>query len=108
MVAGVQNAASEFPGVAVTWLSADGTDKAPVETPREIFGPIRGGAVRLAPPSETLAIAEGIEIALSVLQATGIPTGRTALEDQSEYALATAPQTGGGSALRYTLKQAYS
>jgi putative DNA primase/helicase len=38
------------------------------------LGPIRGGAARLASAGETLALAEGIETALSVQQATGIPT----------------------------------
>jgi putative DNA primase/helicase len=77
MSAGVQDAAGKFAGVAVTWLSADGTDKAPVEMPRRIFGPVRGGAVRLAQAGEMLAIAEGIETALSVQQAADIPAWTT-------------------------------
>ena len=77
MIAGVQDAAGRFAGVSVTWLSADGTDKAPVETPRKIFGPIRGGAVRLAQAGEMLAVAEGIETALSVQQAADIPAWTT-------------------------------
>ena len=39
-----------------------------------MLGDCLGGAVRLAPVNTTLAIGEGIETCLSVLQATGIPT----------------------------------
>ena len=74
MLAGIQYAGGEFAAVQVTWLAADGSDKAPVEVARKTFGPARGGAVRLAQAGELLAIAEGIETALSVQQATGIPT----------------------------------
>lgn len=38
------------------------------------LGPTGGGAVQLAPPGERLALAEGIETALSVQQATELPT----------------------------------
>ena len=37
------------------------------------LGPIRGGAVQLGKCGEHLAVAEGIETARSVQQATGIP-----------------------------------
>jgi len=73
MVAAVQNLAGEITGIHRTFLTGDGR-KAPVEPVKMAFGPIRGGAVRLAPASETLALAEGIETALSIQQATGIPT----------------------------------
>jgi putative DNA primase/helicase len=39
-----------------------------------MLGPRRGGAVRLAVAGQTLAIGEGLESCLSVMQATGIPT----------------------------------
>ena len=58
----------------MTWLSADGSNKAPVDPQRKIFGPYRSGAVRLAPAGEKLAVAEGVETALSIFQATHIPT----------------------------------
>jgi phage/plasmid primase-like uncharacterized protein len=38
------------------------------------LGPCKGGAVRLAPAGPILAIAEGIETALSYMQCTGTPT----------------------------------
>src|ERR1700730_1402500 len=40
---------------------------------RAAFGPIRGGAVRLAPPAETLMVGEGIETCAAAMQATGMP-----------------------------------
>ena len=39
-----------------------------------MIGCCAGGAVRLAPASNKLAVGEGIETCLSVLDATGIPT----------------------------------
>lgn len=54
-----------------TFLAADGRGKAPVTPVRMMLGPCRGGAVRLAPPSEPLMIGEGIETCLAAMQATG-------------------------------------
>jgi putative DNA primase/helicase len=57
-----------------TWLK-DG-DKAPVQNPKKVAQglPIKGGAIRLTPVSETLGVAEGIETALSAGLLFGIPT----------------------------------
>ena len=57
-----------------TFLVADGRKKAPVSQNKMMLGPCSGGAVRLAAAGEELLLAEGIETALSVLQATGKPT----------------------------------
>ena len=75
MVAGI----SLVPGqklVAIhrTFLMADGRGKAPLSNAKLMLGPCGAGSVHLAPAGETLAVAEGIESALSVQQATGIPT----------------------------------
>jgi phage/plasmid primase-like uncharacterized protein len=56
-----------------TYLSPDGLSKAAVEPTRMALGPLRGGCIRLADALPTLVIAEGVETALSVQQATGIP-----------------------------------
>jgi hypothetical protein len=58
-----------------TWLAPDSAGKAPVERPKAALGPVRGGAVRLAPldPARELVIVEGIESGLAVLEATGNP-----------------------------------
>jgi putative DNA primase/helicase len=45
--------------------------------PSAVPGATRGGAIRLYPASETLAIAEGIETALAVRLATGLPVWST-------------------------------
>jgi len=57
-----------------TYLHPDGDGKAAIEPNKMTLGPVAGGAVRLAPAGETLAISEGIETGLSVLVATGTPT----------------------------------
>lgn len=60
-------------GVHRTFLSMDGSGKAPVSPAKMMLGPIRGGSVRLAPAGETLTVGEGIETVLSVMQSTGMP-----------------------------------
>ena len=51
----------------------DGSGKAPVDPQKMMFGPCRGGAVRLAESGVPLLIAEGIETALSGMQMSGHP-----------------------------------
>lgn len=58
-----------------TYLSHDGR-KADVANPRKLCPPhrkIRGAAIRLYPAGEQLAVAEGLETALAVHIATGLP-----------------------------------
>ncbi len=57
-----------------TYLRADGRAKADANPAKASLGPVGRGAVRLAQVGEHLAIAEGIETALAILTATGIPT----------------------------------
>jgi putative DNA primase/helicase len=57
-----------------TFLRADGTGKADLDPAKMTLGPCKGAAVPLAPAGPILAIAEGIETALSFMQATSIPT----------------------------------
>jgi hypothetical protein len=71
-------AVARWPGrdvVAIhrTFLVADGRKKAPVSQNKMMLGRYSGGAVRLAEHGAELVLAEGIETALSVLQATGKP-----------------------------------
>ena len=74
MVAGVQGPDGRVVAVHRTFLSRNGTAKASVSEPRMSLGPVAGGAVRLAKANGRLAVSEGIETGLSILQATGIPT----------------------------------
>ena len=64
----------EILAVHRTYLRPDGGGKAPVEPARMMLGAVAGGAVRLAPVETVLAVAEGIETALSFQLATGTPT----------------------------------
>ena len=75
MLAGAFLAGNPEP-VAVhrTYLKPDGSGKADIHPNKMSLGPVKRAAVPLATPGETLAVAEGIETALSVLEDTGIPT----------------------------------
>lgn len=63
-----------FLGVHITFLQPDGSGKAGVMPAKIMRGIARSGIVRLAEPVDTLALAEGIESALSFIQLSGIPT----------------------------------
>jgi putative DNA primase/helicase len=54
-----------------TFLTRDGTGKAPVNPSRMMLGPCRGGAVRLTAHGDILMVGEGIETCLAAMQATG-------------------------------------
>lgn len=56
-----------------TFLARDGGGKAPVDPQKMMFGPCRGGAVRLADPGDVLMVGEGIETCLAAMLATGHP-----------------------------------
>ena len=56
-----------------TYLSRDGSIKAPVTPQKMMLGPCRGGAVRLAVATGKLMVGEGIETCLAAMQATGLP-----------------------------------
>ena len=77
MIGAVQQAHGGLSGVHRTFLRADGAGKSPVSQNKMMLGQCAGGAVRLAPVAETLAISEGLETGLAVQQATGMPTWAT-------------------------------
>jgi hypothetical protein len=77
MVAIVQRPDGQLAAIHRTFLKDDGSGKAELDAPKMALGPIRGGAVRLAEKGDMLAVAEGIETALSVQQATGIASWAT-------------------------------
>lgn len=56
-----------------TFLARDGRGKAPVDPPKMMLGPCRGGVVRLGEPGDVLLVGEGIETCLAAMQATGKP-----------------------------------
>lgn len=57
-----------------TFLKPDGSGKAEVTPSKKMVGRVSGGAVRLAAPTDKLAIGEGIETSLSAQQASHVPT----------------------------------
>jgi hypothetical protein len=74
MIALVTRGSDDTPiAIHRTYLARDGASKAPVDPQKMMLGPCRGGVVRLGPIGNRLMIAEGIETALSVMQAIGHP-----------------------------------
>ncbi len=73
MVAEVVNAAGAFLAVHRTFLRRDGTGKAAVEPVKATLGPVWGGAIRLDPAAEELAVGEGIESAASAGRLLNLP-----------------------------------
>lgn len=74
MVALVTQGATGSPiAVHRTFLARDGSGKAPVDPPRMMLGPCRGGVVRLGEPGNVLMVGEGIETCLAAMQASGRP-----------------------------------
>jgi putative DNA primase/helicase len=73
MVALVEHVAFGPIGIHRTWLAIDGSIKATFREPRRSLGPVKGGAVRLAPAGKLLMVSEGIETGAAVMTATGSP-----------------------------------
>ncbi|WP_374651016.1 toprim domain-containing protein [Dongia sp.] len=69
MIAAVTNLGGTITGAHRTWLAPDGSDKAPIDTPRKAMGDLLGHAVRFGIAGDVMAAGEGIETALSVQQA---------------------------------------
>lgn len=69
----VHSETGEALAVHRTFLSLDGQGKAPVDPPKMMLGPCRGGVVRLGQPGYVLMVGEGIETCLAAMQATGKP-----------------------------------
>ncbi len=74
MVAAIQGADRRITGVHITYLSADGTAKAPIpphpddgaKLPRrKVRGSKAGGSIRFSPAARTLVLGEGVETVLS-------------------------------------------
>lgn len=75
MVARISNVHGKTESFHITYLTEDGK-KAPVEAPRKVMSPvngINGAAIRLAPVARHIALTEGIENALAVMEGEGLP-----------------------------------
>jgi Toprim domain len=79
MIAGIcKYPSAEIIAIHRTYLNFDGTAKAPVENAKMMLGASSGGQVRFgACDGDVLWVAEGIETALSIHLATGLPTWAT-------------------------------
>ena len=73
MVAAVQGPDRRILGIHRTFIHHDGKGKIPFSKPKMMLGLCTQGAVRLAKAGPKLAVGEGIETCLSVLQGTDIP-----------------------------------
>ena len=65
LIAAVTDFSGHITGVHRTWLAPDGSDKAPIDTPRKAMGDLLGHAVRFGIAGEIMAAGEGIESVLS-------------------------------------------
>jgi hypothetical protein len=74
MLAAISDAKGRMLALHRTYLAPDGSAKAPVQPPKMTLGQVGGLACHLGTPKNEIAVAEGIETALSVQLATGIPT----------------------------------
>ena len=72
MIAAVTDLRGAITGAHRTWLAPDGSDKAPIDTPRRAMGDLLGHAVRFGVAGEVMAAGEGIETMLSLRMA--LPT----------------------------------
>lgn len=80
MVAAVQHGDRTLAAIHATFLTPAG-DKIAGDSAKKMRGPVWTGAVRLTAPGEHMLIAEGIETALSVLQAMRRPVEVVATDD---------------------------
>ncbi|MBL1436722.1 MAG: toprim domain-containing protein [Rhodobacteraceae bacterium] len=64
-------------GIHRTYLCPDGSGKADVTPAKMMLGPSSGGAVRFGPDGPVIALAEGIETALSVARASRLTVWAT-------------------------------
>jgi len=116
MVAAVEHVEHGIVAAHRTWLTTDGSTKSSLDPVRVIKGPVKGGAVRLAPAVDRLMVGEGIETCLSAMTATGMPawaalstSGLSALVlpsiVQAVIILADNDQSGAGQRAAYAAAQ---
>jgi hypothetical protein len=70
MIAAVSDLRQQIVGIHRTFLSHDGRSKANIRSPKKMLGPCQGSHIHLGLPAfGKLAIAEGIETSLTIMQA---------------------------------------
>ena len=66
MLAAVTDNTGRITGLMRTYLSADGSQKAPIDAPRRAMGALAGNGVRFGPHDDVMAVGEGVETMLSL------------------------------------------
>lgn len=66
LIAAVTDADGAVTGVQRTYLQRDGSDKAPLATPRKAMGVLAGNAVRFGKSHDIMAVGEGVETVLAL------------------------------------------
>jgi len=69
LIAAITDEDGTVTGIQRTWLSRDGSGKAPVDTPRRAMGHLLGNGVRFGLVRDSLAAGEGIETMLALRMA---------------------------------------
>lgn len=70
LIASVRDGDGKLTGISRTWLALDGSDKAPVSTPRRAMGHLLGHGIRFGVADDVIAAGEGVETMLSLRQVT--------------------------------------
>lgn len=68
LIAKITDLDGKLTGVHRTWLTRDGSAKAPLDPPRKAMGDLLGNAVRFGHAQDVMAAGEGIETVLSLRQ----------------------------------------
>jgi hypothetical protein len=69
LIASITDESGTVTGIQRTWLSRDGSAKAPVDTPRRAMGHLLGNGVRFGLAHDVVAVGEGIETMLALRMA---------------------------------------
>jgi phage/plasmid primase-like uncharacterized protein len=94
MVAQVRGPKGEALGIHRTFLRPEGSGKADVAPSKMMLGPSAGGAVRFGPDGRIIALAEGIETALSVSRASRLTVWATLSTSGMKAVLLPPPPVG--------------
>lgn len=70
LICAITGAGGDLVGIQRTYLTEDGS-KAAFEKVKLSLGRVRGGAIRLGPPSVSMIVTEGLEDGLTLMQALG-------------------------------------
>lgn len=92
MLAAVTDNDGRITGLMRTYLSADGSQKAPIDAPRRAMGALAGNGVHFGPHAEVMAAGEGIETMLSLRTAMPAMSMIAALSAAHLVALIPPPQ----------------